>query len=586
MSVNIQNLIDRLRNESPLIGRNARQYIADILQTMFDAHISHFGTSDTAANVANKIVTDLDPGTDTFTRGARVVLYFTHGNMAPNPTLTFFHIGTFPIIQTSNWAPLAFVEFIFDGTAFRQVSSRKAPVTDPVVDTEGEAIIGTDNGEYATADHSHILYVDHHTEHTTRGRFIQDRMPTSEEDERILAVNEAGTSPRYQQINHHMLGDDSVRTNHILDRNVTTEKIAHRAVTGYELMTSETPNRVLAVEEAGTDPAFVQVTDPMIADDAVRTHHILDQNVTAEKIADDAVRTHHILDQNVTTPKIADRNVTTEKIAHRAVTGYELMTSETDNMVLRVGEAGTDPYYDKVQLETDLAGRIPFHHLPTATEEDEFGILRINEAGSDPHWGKIRVPDDLEGVMPIVHGGTGADNAFDARANLGAAPASTVFGPINVHQNSPWIIDFGVDKRLTLSATGTSLASNGVLRAIDTVGGVVSAWSVQRRATGSSNRSNDHGINQATINASIGWKGTGQRAGFTDVELFFHRDRSLYTIQIVSWANSAATATDAPATRYLENAMFIIREITSPETRGEFSHNRVVPSDVPVETEV
>ena len=586
MSVNIQNLIHRLRNESPLIGRNARQYIADILQTMFDAHISHFGTSPTAGNVANKTVSDLDPGTDSFRRGAKLVIYFTHGNSAANPTLTFFNVGTFPIRQTSNWAPEAFVEFVFDGTAFRQVSSRKAPVTDPVVDTEGEAIIGTDNGEYATADHSHILYIDHHTEHTTRGRFIQDRMPTSEEDERILAVNEAGTSPRYQQINHHMLGDDSVRTNHILDRNVTTEKIAHRAVTGYELFTSETPNRVLAVEEAGTDPAFVQVTDPMIAHDAVRTHHILDQNVTAPKIADDAVRTHHILDQNVTTAKIADRNVTTEKIAHRAVTGYELMTSDTDNTVLRVGEAGTDPYYDKVQLPTDLAGRIPFEHLPTATEEDEFGLLRIDEAGSDPYWGKIRVPYDLEGVMPVVHGGTGADNAFDARANLGAAPASTVFGPINVHQNSPWIIDFGVDKRLTLSATGTLLSTNGVLRAVDTVGGIVSTWSSQRRGGSELRSSNDHGVNQATINASVGWKGGGQRAGFTDVDIFFHRDRSLWHVQIVSWANRSATTSDAPATEYLENAMFIIREVTSPETRGEFSHNRAVSSDLPLETEV
>jgi|GEM_PF-6348607 len=477
MAVDIKNIIDRLRNESPLIGRNARQYIADALDTLFTAHISHVGSSGTAAGTANKAVSNIAPGLSAFGRGMKIAVHLTHGNTAESPALTFAGIGTFPITRNANWAPDSVVEFLYDGTTFRQVSARRAPTTAPVADTEGSAVTGTDNGEFANANHSHILYVDHDTSHTTRGRFIQDRMPTSETPNQVLAVGSANTSPNYMQINDQMISDDAVRTAHLQDQSVTTGKIARRAVTGNELFTSSTANRVLATEHAASDPSFVQVNNQMIADDAVHTVHMQDRNVTTEKIAhravtgnelfssaapnrvlavgdsntdpdfrqingemlaDNAVDTNHISDQTVTTPKIADLAVTTPKIADlavttpkiadlavttekindRAVTGQELFTSATENRILRVGAANTDPSFDQVQLPTDVAGRLPQENMPTSTVANT--VLRVHEAGSDPVFGKIDFHTDFEGAVPVENGGTGADNLTDARRNLNA----------------------------------------------------------------------------------------------------------------------------------------------------------------------
>jgi hypothetical protein len=74
---------------------------------------------------------------------------------------------------------------------------------------------------------------------------------------------------------------------------------------------------------------------------------------------------------------IADNAVRTSHIQEGAVTGEKIFSSEEDNMV-----------------------------------------LRVNEAGTHPVWGKVNLDTDFEGVLPVDNGGTGGDNPTDARWNL------------------------------------------------------------------------------------------------------------------------------------------------------------------------
>jgi len=349
MSVNIEQIIDRLRNQSPLLGRHAREYIADALEGLFTAHISRHGISRTAANVAEKVVIQVTPVFEHPQRGTKISIVFDHENTAANPTLRIGATEARPIVHLSNWSEGATVMFVFDGENWRMINAKTTTTIHPRMD-DGNGEIGTDNGQYANADHKHPVHTNHDTSHITTGRFIPSRLPTSETANRVLAVGTANTDPAFQQVNNAMIADDAIRTRHILNQNVTAEKIADDAVqTRHILDQNVTTPKIadLAVTEPKIDNDAVQtrhildqnvttpkiadlaITEPKIADDAVQTRHILDQNVTTPKIADlavtepkianNAVQTRHILDQNVTTPKIADLAVTEPKIANDAV---------------------------------------------------------------------------------------------------------------------------------------------------------------------------------------------------------------------------------------------------------------------------
>ena len=356
MQVNIQSIINRLRNESPLLGRNARQYIADALEGLFTSHISHHGVSATTANVIEKVVTNVTPGFDVeegtlvMRRGTKISVVFDHGNTVANPTLRVGAAAARPIIHLSNWPAGATVEFVLDGQNWRMINAKRTTNITPQMDAawDATAVIGTDNGQYANADHVHPANTQQHTDHIVAGRLHLDRLPTSEVANRVLAVGEANTSPSFVQATDPMIADDAVRTHHILDLNVTEPKLADDSVSTRTIIDRN-------------------VTEPKLADDSVSTRTIIDRNVTEPKLANDAVSTRTILDENVTTEKIADR----------AVIGSKLFTSAESNRVLRVGEAGTDPVFDLINMETDFSG-----------------------------------------TLPVERGGTGADNPEEARYNL------------------------------------------------------------------------------------------------------------------------------------------------------------------------
>ena len=396
MNINIQNIIDRLRNESPLLGRNARNYIADALQGLFNSHISHHGESATAANVVEKVVTNVSPGFGddqgnlVMRRGTKISVVFQHGNTVANPVLRVGATMARPIIRLSNWPAGTTVQFVLDGDNWRMINAKRTTNITPQMDAAWNdvAVIGTDNGEYANADHVHPANTQHHADHVVAGRLHLDRLPTSEVDNRVLAVVEANTSPSFVQVTDPMIAYDEVRTHHILDRNVTEPKLSDDSVSTRTIIDLNVTEPKLADDSVSTRTIIDQnVTEPKLANDSVSTRTIIDRNVTEPKLADNSVSTRTIIDRNVTEPKLAndavstrtilDENVTTPKIADRAVTGSKLFTSDEPNRLLRVGEAGTDPVFDLINMETDLYG-----------------------------------------TMPVERGGTGADNPEDARHNL------------------------------------------------------------------------------------------------------------------------------------------------------------------------
>jgi len=95
---------------------------------------------------------------------------------------------------------------------------------------------------------------------THRERRAMGFMPTSTTANRVFAVEASNTNPEFQQVNDAMIANNAVRTAHIQDANVTTAKIANRAVNGTRLMTSGVANRVLAVDVANSDSSFTQIT--------------------------------------------------------------------------------------------------------------------------------------------------------------------------------------------------------------------------------------------------------------------------------------------------------------------------------------
>jgi len=547
MSINIQSTIDRLRNESPLLGRNARVYIANVLDALFNAHISHFGSSTTGANIAEKQVLNITPEFDRPDRGIKIAVHFQHANIAANPTL---QIGASPparpIINLSNWPAGTTVNFVFDGTNWRMIDSKRTTNIRPIMDRE-DGNIGTDNGQYANADHVHPVHIYHDTSHVVTGRFIQARMPTSEISNRVLAVEEAFEDPAYVQVNDEMIANNAVITRTILDRNVTEPKLADNAVVTRTILDLNVTEPKLADNAIVTRTILDRnVTEPKLSDDAIVTRTILDRNITEPKLADNAVITRTILDRNVTEPKLSDDAVATRAILDRNVTEPKL----ANNAVV------TRTILDQNITTPKLANRaVTGDKLFTSTEDNT--LLRVNEAGTDPVFGKIQLPTDLDGIMPVTHGGTGADNPEGSRENLGAAAEVdlqahienhmahgrhpvVVYGPYNIHQGA---VDITIDenKRLTL-------ATNGNFHAHDDIADYrITSW-LQKRV-GSAGTSGF----QTTIMA--GWgnvridETTGEDAGFagfTEAHVFFHRDNTLYKIVVLSWADNSNTTTTRP----------------------------------------
>ncbi len=151
--------------------------------------------------------------------------------------------------------------------------------------------------------------------------FIQDRSITSEKlftsviANRVLSVLESNGDPQYTKINHEMLED--------------------RIIDAQKFFTSDVENRILAITQAGKDAVWTQVTLEMMSENSIDTGQIIDRSVTTEKIANFAITKTKLAripmidkdlleDGVITTQKIVNHAVETDKIADHAITSEKI----------------------------------------------------------------------------------------------------------------------------------------------------------------------------------------------------------------------------------------------------------------------
>ena len=167
---------------------------------------------------------------------------------------------------------------------------------------------------------------------------------TTKESNKVLAVIQPNTDPVYTTINANMLEDDSVDLR-------TIQK-------------SLSANMVLTSMVAGQAPDWTKITNPMMARDSIDTENIIDRCILGRKIADHTIGREKFIDaafvdeallydNSVTESKIVDESVSTRKIADKAVTSDKL----DDDMILRgypTVEPGPNYNYEKRSIRNTI----------------------------------------------------------------------------------------------------------------------------------------------------------------------------------------------------------------------------------------
>lgn len=186
-----------------------------------------------------------------------------------------------------------------------------------------------------------------------------DKLFTSGESNRILAVLAANTNPVYTRIINDMIND--------------------RQVDGRTLFTSDKSHVLLGVSEAGSDPEYIKVDHDMMAEKSVGTSQLIDESVTNEKYANKSITREKIADapiidtlllkdNSVTEQKIVDCGVTTRKINDNAVTSEKL-----DHDIILKGS----PTVNVVPIETKSLRNITISSRIPTNEDGEDGDIWI-----------------------------------------------------------------------------------------------------------------------------------------------------------------------------------------------------------------
>lgn len=132
--------------------------------------------------------------------------------------------------------------------------------------------------------------------------------------------------------------DGSITTEKLAEAVITNSKLADRSVDGRSLFSSSTPERILAVKDADSNPVWTQVVSEMIANDAVETRNIIKAAVTSDKLADASVITSKIDNDAVTSDKLAINSVTNDKIANGTIAGNKLVENPVFNGVPKISK--------------------------------------------------------------------------------------------------------------------------------------------------------------------------------------------------------------------------------------------------------
>lgn len=194
-----------------------------------------------------------------------------------------------------------------------------------------------------------------------------DKLFSSQARNRVLRVTTPGTNPEWGTVNNDMMEDNSVGTSNIIDRSVVADKLAdmsveerhlnrdsvktshvqESAITSEKIFTSNEANRVLAALTEDGHPVYSQVTREMLAPNAVDTDNVKDGSLTPSKMQSSSVG-QQVLGVGLKGSLPEWTKVKNPMIADRAVDGTKLFTSEHNSMILGVTNAGYNPAWVKV----------------------------------------------------------------------------------------------------------------------------------------------------------------------------------------------------------------------------------------------
>ena len=126
------------------------------------------------------------------------------------------------------------------------------------------------------------------------------------------------------------LADAAITTDKVVNNNITTAKLADAAITAAKLADANiTTAKIADGNITAAKLASAAITTAKLADAAITAAKVADANITTAKIADGNITAAKLAGAAITTAKLADANITTAKVADGAITGEKLASDLT-----------------------------------------------------------------------------------------------------------------------------------------------------------------------------------------------------------------------------------------------------------------
>ena len=205
------------------------------------------------------------------------------------------------------------------------------------------------------------------------------------------------------------IADDAITTAKILNEEILSEDIKNETILAEDIKegaveTSEILNETILAED--------------IAEGAVTSSEILDETIVAADIAEGAVTTSEILDETilaediaegaVTTSEILDETIVAADIAEGAVTTSEILNGTIINEDIAADAITTDKIQDGTIINEDIAA--------DAVTTDK--ILDGTIVNADIANGTVDLTAKVTNVLPVANGGTGVDGSVAADGQI------------------------------------------------------------------------------------------------------------------------------------------------------------------------
>lgn len=153
-----------------------------------------------------------------------------------------------------------------------------------------------------------------------------------------------------------------VQSSGLADNSVTTQKIVAKAVTTEKLDNNAVTNDKLALNSVKTNNIVDKaINNDKLADDSVANSNIINLSITSDKLAGGSVTTNKMTNSAVITNKIADKAITTEKLNDNAITTEKINNGSVTNNKIADDSINTDKIIDKSVTSAKLADNLDIH---------------------------------------------------------------------------------------------------------------------------------------------------------------------------------------------------------------------------------